>query len=279
MAVYRGRTTRRRSVVVLLVLTAVTLITLDQRGSGPISTVKGWARDAKAPVENAVNHVIDPVSDWFDGIARAGSLKSENAHLRKQLAEARGTASQSRNAVRENERLTKLLHLQFAQDVPSVAARVVDGAPSNFENTVVINRGTHHGVAKGMPVVSGDGLVGRVTEVSKDRATVLLLTDRDFGVGVRLEDTGAQGVANGVAGRSMLALNFVDPDATVKRGELAVTSGLEGARFPPDIPVGTVVSATKHTGDLQQTIALRPLADLETLEFVKVLQWPAPAAG
>jgi rod shape-determining protein MreC len=265
--------------VVLLVLTAITLITLDQRGTGTIDTVRSWARDIKAPIEDAANNVTSPVSDWFDGITRAGSLKHENATLRKQLSQARGDEARNRNAARENKRLTKLLHLSFAADVPSIASRVVDGAPSNFENTIVIDRGTAHGVAKGMPVVSGDGLVGRVTEVSKDRATVLLLTDREFGVGALLQDSGEIGVANGIAGRKTLSLDFIDAAAKVKKGETVVTSGREGGRFPPGIPIARVSSVQKHAGDLQQSIALAPLVDFDRLEFVKVLRWPTTSGG
>lgn len=278
MVVYR-RSSRGRSVVVLLVLTAITLITLDQRGTGAIDTVRSWARDIKAPIEDAANHVTSPVSDWFDGIARAGSLKHENATLHTQLAQARGDEARNRNAARENKHLTQLLHLSFAADVPSIAARVVDGAPSNTENTIVIDGGTKRGVAVGMPVVSGDGLVGRVTEVSKARATVLLLTDREFGVGALLQDSGEIGVANGVAGRSTLSLDFIDATAKVHKGELVVTSGREGGRFPAGIPIAKVSSVTKHAGDLQQSLALTPLVDFDRLEFVKVLRWKATSGG
>lgn len=220
-----------------------------------------------------MNGVISPVSDWFDGIARAGSLKHENARLRKELSDARGDAAQARNAIRENKRLTDLLHLSFAADIPSVAARVVDGAPSNFENTIVIDRGTQSGVRVGMPVVSGDGLVGRVTEASRQRATVLQLNDRQFGVGALLQDSGEIGVANGVAGRSTLSLDFIGARAKVRKGELVVTSGREGGRYPAGIPIARVTSVTKRPGDLQQNIVLTPLVDFDRLEFVKVLRW------
>lgn len=260
--------------VLLLVLTSITLITLDRRESGAIGSVKSWARDLKAPIEDVIANVTDPVADWFDGVTHAGSLRNENERLRKQLADARGAQARSRNALRENDRLAKLLDLGFTADIPGVAARVVDGAPSNFENTIVIGVGRNDAAKVGMPVVSSDGLVGRVIDVSRRRATVLLLTDRTFGVGVRLEKTGEPGVSSGIAGQDVLALDFIDPRTTVARKELLVTSGLEGGRFPPGIPVGTVVSVAKRPGDLQQTIRIRPFVDLDRLEFVKVLLWP-----
>ena len=91
MAVYR-RTSRRRSVLILLVLTSITLITIDARsnGGGVTRTVRDAARDTMAPVQSAVDDVLSPVADWFDGVAQSGNLKDENRTLRRELAQARG---------------------------------------------------------------------------------------------------------------------------------------------------------------------------------------------
>ena len=275
MAVYR-RTHRRRSVLVLLVLTSITLITLDTRdnGGGVTSRVRDRAQDLMAPVQNAVDDVLAPVADWFDGITRRGELKRENVELRRALAKARGDAATSKGALLENEQLRALAKLPFVLALRGIDAQVVAGSPGNFESTVGIDKGRDVGVARGMPVVAGDGLVGRVTDASGRRATVLLLTDPKSGVSVRLEHSGALGVANGRSGSDLLRLTFVKSEVAVKRGELVFTSGLENGVYPANIPVGKVVSVKKEPGALEQTIMVKPLVDVGRLSFVRVLEWP-----
>lgn len=275
MAVYR-RTHRRRSVLVLLVLTSITLITLDTRdnGSGITGTVRDQARDLMAPVQSAVDDVLSPVADWFDGVTRAGDLKHENVRLRRQLARARGDAATAKGALSENRQLRSLAKLPFILGLRGFDGQVVAGSPGNFESTIGVDKGRDAGVARGMPVVAGDGLVGRVTDASGRRATVLLLTDPKSGVSVRLEHSGAVGVANGRSGSDLLRLDFVAPEVEVKRGELVFTSGLENGVYPANIPVGKVVSVKKAPGALEQTIMVKPLVDVGRLSFVRVLEWP-----
>ncbi len=280
MAVYR-RTSRRRSILVLLVLTSITLITLDTRanGGGVTGSVRDSVRDAVAPAQDAVDNALSPVADWFDGVTSSGDLKRENAQLRRELEAARGRANQARAAIAANRELTALDGLTWTPGVPSVVAQITAASPGNFEATVGLNKGTGAGIRAGNPVVAGDGLVGRVAEASGRRATVLMLTDPSSGVSVRLE-SGANAVVTGRAGSSLLALEFLQPeDVEVKVGEMVTTSGLEPSRFPADIPVGKVVSVKKIPGALTQRILVRPLAEVGRLSYVRVLQWPAPGTS
>lgn len=274
MAVYR-RATRPRFILLLLVLTAITLLTLDQRGtgSGVIENVRSGARDAFAPVSRAADRVFQPVGNFFEGTVHYGDLKAENARLREQNEELRGKALEAQDAVRGRQALLDQLDLDFVGDIPRVRARVVSTAASNFELTVEIDRGTGAGVAKGMPVVAGAGLVGRVVDTSRTRATILLLTDTTFSVGVRLSASGDVGVATGKGSRSPLRVDLIDPATKVDKDEVVVTSGLQQSVFPPGIPVGTVESAHTPPGGLQQEVVIRPVVDLRRLEFVTVLQW------
>jgi rod shape-determining protein MreC len=259
-------------VLILLILTSITLITVDARGNngGVTRTVRDAARDAMAPVQEAVDDILSPVADWFDGVTESADLKQENRVLRNQLAEARGEAARSRGARREIRELRRLAELPYAPDLPGVTAQVIAGSPGNFESTIVVDKGTDAGITNGMSVVTGDGLVGRVVQASGRRATVLLLTDPDSSVSVRLENSGGTGLASGRAGSDLLQLDFVDPDFKVKSGELVFTA--ESSRFPSDIPVGRVVSVRKAPGAIEQTILLQPLADIGRASVVKVLQ-------
>jgi len=264
----------------LLVVTAITLVTLDIRegNSGPVASVRSWTRDSIAPVQDAVSNATKPVGDWFDGVVNAGDIKRENERLRQDLAESRNDAARGRAAIRENEQLTSLLNLSNVANIPTVAARVVATAVGNFDTSVELDRGTDAGVKVGMPVVVGQGLVGRVIEASTQRSTVLLVTDSGSGVGVRLESSDAVGVAKGKSGSKAMALEFLRSDVDVSKGEIVTTSGIDGARFPPGIPVARVSDVTRIQSDPAPRVALEPLADLSRLEVVKVLQW-TPAGG
>lgn len=274
MAVYR-RTSRPRYTLLLLVLTAITLLTLDERsnGSGVVDVARDGARDAFAPVKDAADAAVRPVTDFFQGALHYGEVEAENARLREQLAEREAEVLRAGDAEREREALLDLAGLDFVGDVPTVAARVVATPATGFDLTLEIDRGRNAGVAPGMPVVSGGGLVGRVVDVSRRRATVLLVTDSSSSVGVRLSGSGDVGVAAGRGRGSTLRVDLVDPVSKVERGEMVVTSGLQNSVFPPGIPVGKVVAATSAAGALQQDVTVEPSVDLRRVTFVKVLQW------
>ena len=274
MAVARG-TDRRRYVLVLVLLSAATLITLDQRGQGSeaFDGARRMALDAVAPIQSAIDDVITPAADWVDGVTSAGSLRRERDELRHQLENVESELARAQGALDENEDLRRQLDLRLSGlELDGVTTEVIARSPTSFERTLTISKGTDQGIAEGMPVVAGDGLVGRVTLAGRTSAKVLLITDASSGVSVRLgTETGS---ADGAAGRDTLAVNFIDPEAQVEDGEVAVTLG-EMSRFPPGIPVGTVIEAEPEPGEVQQRIRLEPIVDLAQVEIVTVLIWPA----
>ncbi|HEX2043599.1 MAG TPA: rod shape-determining protein MreC [Acidimicrobiales bacterium] len=276
MAVYR-RSRRQRFVLLLLVLTSITVITLDFRGEddGFLESVRRGARDVFAPVQSAADRVFAPVGDFFGGLTRYGDVKAENDRLRTELEQARGELLRQAGADRERQQLLELQQLTFAPSIPAVAARVVSDAPSNFQVTVSIDKGSDSGIERGMPVVTGAGLVGRVADVSRTRSTVLLITDRASNVGVRLQTSGDVGVATGEGARQPMRVDLVQLETRVAAGEPVVTSGLQQSVFPAEIPVGRVRSARVAPGALKQEVTVDPVVDLGRLEFVKVLRWRA----
>ncbi|MDQ1404278.1 MAG: rod shape-determining protein MreC [Actinomycetota bacterium] len=274
MAVYR-RTSRPRFTLLLLILTSVTLLTLSQRGStsGVIGAVRSGARDIFAPVQRVVTSATRPVGDFFAGAVHYGDLKKENGRLRQQLNEEQGKVLQATDAERERKALLDQQNLAYLGDIPTVSARVVDASASNFQQTIEIDQGRSSGVAKDMPVVSGAGLVGRVIEVSRTRAVVLLITDPTSAVGVRLTGSGDVGVGSGEGQRNPLSVDLIASATVVKKGETVVTSGLQQSVFPPSIPVGKVRTIKKVPSALLQDITIDPVVDLKRLTFVKVVQW------
>ena len=289
MVVYRQET-RRRPVLLIVAISALVLVTLDSRGNGIVDSVRSVAREALQPVQSGVDSAFEPVRDAFEGVTDYGSLKDENARLRKQIAELRGKQLRERAVGSEVGDLEKLLDLPTIEDATGVTARVVSGSPGNFERTVIVNKGSSNGVDVGQPVVAGDGLIGKVTETTGPQSTVTLLDSPGFGVGVRLEHSNDQGIAEGRTGERDMRLNFLSkllgecrenssPDTCITKGELVFTSAAENAAFPPDIPVAKVKRIDKRQGDLEPTVVLSPLANLDDITYVKVLRWPEPKGG
>ena len=280
MAMYRRGNRRRRYVLLLLVLTAITLITLDRRSDddGPLGVVGRVAHRIVSPVASGVDWVADPVGDWFSGVFDGGSLKDENEELRKRVDELERQLDQVDSALEENRQFKDLLALPITDDIDRVYARVVAGAPGNFEQTLTLNKGSGDGIVVDMPVIAARGLVGRIIEVWENGSKVLLLTDRRSGVGVRLVPSRVTGVALGRAGSDTLALQIGDVDIDIAQGDQAETSGLEGSTYPPNLPVGEVGAVAREPGGTGQRVRVVPFVRFADVEHVMVLKW-APGSG
>lgn len=270
---------RSRFVLVLLVLTAGTIITLSYRGQADqyTSRLRGYAIDVFSPVQSGVLGAARPVADFFRGAVEYGSVRRQNAELRQRLGREQRIAAAASDQARQLGAVAKLENLPFAPTLPHIAAEVSDRSFSNFQLTVDLDRGSVSGVRKGMTVVSGEGLVGRVVQVARSRSTVLLLTDPTSSVGVR--DGTAVGVASGGGQSSTLRVAYINPGTPVHKDDVMVTSGLQGSVYPPGIPVGQVKRVAQRIGDLQETVDLAPMADMAQLQFVDILAWSPATAG
>ena len=174
----------RRRVVVLLVLTSLLLITLDRRSNNPVIDK---ARQAFAvvmrPFDIAAEAVSKPIANAWYGITKISTISvAENEALHDQIEHQKGAEIEAQTAITKFYELLKLYRLTSVHSYKSVIAQVVGEAPSNFQNTVEITVGTRDGIAVGMPVTDGAGLIGKVTKVYPDRSVVMLITDPQFSV-------------------------------------------------------------------------------------------------
>jgi rod shape-determining protein MreC len=223
-------------------------------------------------VRDAVDGVFSPVGDALHGVTSYGDVRDENDALKQRIDELEGQALQGEADRKELADALVLLGVDFVGDIPTVAARVVGAPVSNFEQTIELDKGTSDGIDVDMPVVSGDGLVGRVVQASRSRAMVRLITDPTSSVGVRFTKSDEIAIAEGEGAERKMSVSFVEINVKLAKRELAVTSGLNDSVFPAGIPVGRVASATSAPGELQQEVTMNPVADLEHLRFVRVLQ-------
>jgi rod shape-determining protein MreC len=176
----------RRRVILLVVLTCVLLITLDKRGNPVIDRTRGVFARIIQPFDTATRAIALPIERAWNGVTNYDNVERENEALRDQLEHMKGNDVEARSAVLEYRELLKLNQLTSKFQFDTVAAQVVGESPSNFQNTVEINVGSRQGVAVGMPVTDGAGLIGRITKVFPTRSLVLLLTDPEFSIGAQV---------------------------------------------------------------------------------------------
>lgn len=272
MAVTR-RARPSRVTLVVLVVVSLALITVDYRGSSVLDGVRSVAWEVVSPLRGGLEAVARPFANAWHGVTDFDETKRENDRLRAELEAARGQAVAAEGAEAQLAEMSKLLGLDFVGDIPRVAARVVGFAASNFDQTVEIDTGSASGVKVGMPVVNGSGLVGTVVRVARNRSFVRLLTDASFAAGVTLPGATDNGLAKGQGVGKPLSIGLIDTKSAVTVGDVVVTSGQGGSRFPPGITVGTVRSASTSPGALEQAVTMDPAVDTERLGFVAVLVW------
>ncbi len=261
----------------MLVLVSVTVITLDETGRAAFLTsgVKSVASDVYGPLRRAVNGVLDPVGRFFAGAFDYGSLERENQKLRAEIDALEHRGATDAAAQRQYEQLQKLLAMDELPSLASlteVPAEVTAQNVSNFAATVTIDKGRTEGVHVGYPVVGPGGLVGQVVATTHSGATVRLLTDGASRIGVSFGHD-EEATLQGVGADRPLQIQYVPSTAPVSVGELIATSGLEAGTFPPGIPVAEVSSVHGVVGAADQEIAARPLAHLNELTYVEVVQW------
>ena len=245
------RTGRSKFTLVLLVLTSITLLTLDFRGFGPLQNARSSVLGVFSPVGDFFGGVFEPVGDAWSGAFDQRDLAKENEELRRQIDDLEGQLTGGEVAKESNRKLLEQAGIEYLGDVQTVQARVVGGSISNFDTTITIDRGESSGIRVDMPVVTGRGLVGRVVQTSSNSATVELLTSGDFAVGFTAvgSKVSTQGVLTGVSDGGLLR-GTVDVSGDVSPGQLLVTSGTLGSPYPQGIPIGSVSAVSDQPSSL-----------------------------
>ena len=177
--------TRRRLIVVLL-LTSVVLLTRDRSGSGLVGGVKDAFGVVFRPVERFANVVSRPLSNVWRGVLDYSDMRKENLALKDLLVKQEGAAIAATASVREAQELLALNGLPTLAGIDSVTAQVVGQSPSNFTQTFELNRGKSSGIRVGMTVTNGAGLVGKITGVTLERSVVMLATDPEYAMSVKV---------------------------------------------------------------------------------------------
>jgi rod shape-determining protein MreC len=261
---------RHRSLVLLagVILLQVVLLAVQIKRDSQGRLLRVWTVGAVSPFQRAGARGIGDIRGTWNHYFALQNTSRENEQLRHENDALKLQVNQLESKAAEADRLAALLNFRQSQhNVPMLAARVIGTSADTASQTVYLDRGERDGIRRNMGVITPDGVVGKIVESYRDTAQVLLLTDRESGVGAMLSDSRIQSPVGGT-GEPLLAMKYIPTDETVNVGEHVVTSGMDRI-FPRDLPVGVV--AEIKTGRPFQQVRVRPAANLQRLEEVIVL--------
>ncbi|MCR5813272.1 MAG: rod shape-determining protein MreC [Desulfovibrio sp.] len=201
------------------------------------------------------------------------AVREENEALKAQVAELETRLLANSEDLAELRRLRILLQVPVDNNWRPLGARVLCGqiGPNAVLDTITINRGYATGGRPGTPLLTNKGLIGRVLRASAHSASVLLMTDPGSRIAIYTQDSRAMGILHGNGAKSSLTVDFVPRDAGVRRGELLVTSGLDGF-YPKGLPAARVISVEPSNYSEFLAITAEPLVDLQHLEEVLLFE-------
>lgn len=277
MARRRGRPFRRlrsarlwvqRFAFLLLVCVAFALVVIDRTQTPWARSARAFVTDMVTPVLVAVSEPVHAISDWFRAFESTTSIRQRNAALTEEVAQLRLELQKKAGLERENQRLRALLNAGARYVGKHVAARVLVDPGGVYSRSVIIDAGRLRGVRRGLAVIAPQGMVGRVVEVGERSSRVMLVTDLNSRIPVRIKSTGERAIVAGANG-PLLKLVYQGHEIKVAAGATIVTSG-HGGVLPPGIEVGKVVEVRR--GDIK----VQPNIPWNRLSHVRVIDYTTP---
>jgi rod shape-determining protein MreC len=273
---YDRQVRRRRAVLAAFVALSLILLTVSF-GEGVGSLQRG-SLQVLGPIQEGANRALKPfrdafgwVGDTLDAKDQRDKLLAENERLQREVTKLQA------NEI-ENKELRELHQLNVNADLERyqpVRARIAGRNPNLFRSRITIDKGSSAGVRVDQPVVNGQGLVGRVTEVTGGYSVVTLITDREFAAAARTLPSNQQGTVRASGSSGSLELELVEDPKAVRKGNRVVTAGSLDLKlksyYPPNLTIGFVREIELGAGDLDRIIHVGPAADLGSMVWVEVL--------
>ena len=276
-----GHRQKVREVVIVTTAFVLSLFLLRQSARSP---------EYLSPLDRGILTLVSPIQSTFATLARsighvAGRyvdlvhVRAENLSLRNENGRLRAELLESKRGAAESVRFQRLLGLRNAVTAETLVARVIaiDVSPYFRVARVRLDRGESL-VQRGMPVITPEGVVGRINRTSGETSDIMLSVDPRSAIDVVLPRTGGRGILKGKPGENgyRCAIEYLMQGEQAKEGDLVVTSGLGG--FPRDLPVGRISKILKNTAGLTPDIEITPDVDFARLSEVLVVVAPAPPA-
>jgi len=270
----------RRAVVATLVLLALVLVTISFRSptSGALHGIQGAGSSVLRPFQVAGARIAKPFRDAYDYVDGLTSAKAENVKLKAELTQLREEVVTNAASAKKEKQLAALLRYQDGPHFPhgyrAVNAAVISYPDGPFTHTLEIEAGSNDGLQINTPVVAGDGLVGRVTNVFPDTATVTVLTAPESFVAARDLTTQVRGVLHRGPGGTLI-LDQVSKQRVVHSGDVIVTDGTRNPRYPDIYPYGIAIGRVDSVGVTDTAtflqVQVQPFANLSSLDSVAAL--------
>lgn len=221
------------------------------------------------PVQTVEANIADDttgfVHDYFDLV----NVRQENALLRKQVAALEGQRTRLAELEVENRHLSDLLELRDALAMRAVAARVIGADATELSRTLILSEGSRDGLRRDLPVISTEGVVGKLIAVAPNVSRVLLINDHNSGLDAFDQRSRARGIVAGLVSGA-LTMKYVDRTEDVKPGDAVVTSGMDGI-FPRGLLVGQITRVSQEGPGLFLNVDIQPAANFQKLEQVLIL--------
>ncbi len=265
--------TRYRNVTILVAILFVQVLGLavqvKRAGSDePTRLIRLWTVSAVTPLEKVIVWCQGGVGSLWNNYIYLRGVRQENRELKFEIEQLRLQQVRLADDAQQARRLQALLGFKEQYIAKTVAAQVIGSSGSEKSRSVFIDKGSNEGVEKDMPVITADGVVGKVLLTFGSTAQVLMVNDRSSGLGVILDQSRLQGVVKGTAAGELILENVMTGEA-VELGERVVTSGGDQI-FPKGLTVGTVMKVSPGA-DLFLNIRVKPSANLNRLEEVLVI--------
>ena len=259
---------RPLSLLAALILAQVLLLAFQIKRENNVRLVRYWTVQTLTPVERLGTWSFSKIGGLWSGYVGLRNARTENARLQKELDELRMRNRELESQAAEGQRLASLLSFRNAHPEASMLAAEVIGASADpTSHTLFINRGERDHVRRNQAVITPEGIVGKIVEVFPTSSQVLLINDKESGVGALFAGSRTHGVVKG-SGDPNPRMDYIVNDEKVQVGDKILTSG-EDHIFPKDLPIGKVESA-KAAAPFQ-VISIDPAARLDRLEDVLVL--------
>ena len=255
-----------RTIVIILVVVGIILLAF----SGILRPVFGRVMDPFVKLQGWLSTQFLTVYDFFTLPRDVTDLIAENTALKNEVSQLQGQVIELQGQLSEADILYALL--DFARTKPEntyIAASVIGRDPNPFMHYLIIDHGSDDGLRYGMPVVTQQGLVGKIDAVTASAARVQLITDPDSTINVRMQSLNEEAQLIGsVTGD--IELTMIPSDVNLIPGEILLTSGL-GGNYPSDIVVGQVMNVQHKENDIFQSAVVQSQIDFSTLRAVLVI--------
>jgi rod shape-determining protein MreC len=265
-----GIFSRHRSLALLasVVLAQLLLLAFQIKRDHDIRLIRYWAVGIMSPVERGGTWGFSSLRGIWTGYIDLHNARKENEQLRAEVGELQLRNRELESQANEAQRLSAMLSFREAHpEAPILAAQVIGASADSTSHTLFINRGTRDHIHNNMAVVTPDGVVGKIVETFPSTSQVLLINDRESGVGALFAASRTHGVVKG-SGDPNPRLDYIVNDEKVKPGDVLLTSG-DDRIFPKGLLIGTVIDSKPALPF--QLIHVQPAARLDRLEDVLVL--------